>query len=646
MDMTKIHDASILEWTLAGYVPFEWELRECKEIGVVARPDIETVPAKVPGSVQKALLDAGKIPDWNIGMNARQIEWIENREWLYEAMLPDDWFESRKRYRIRCGGLDHKGQIFLNGTCIYRFENCHLEHLAELTSHLKPKDNRLQILFECPPRWLGQFQKSKNIRDWKPRFYYTWDWTSRMVQIGIWNSITIEQIPEYEIQDLFVQTDFDADAGSGDLCITGRLSADAGLVLNVLLASNQKPVYAETISSSEFSKNGLKWEKLPVQSWWPNCHGSQPLYDLRIQIVDKTGKILDVWEKRIGFKNVQWRPCENAPAAADPWICAVNGKPIFLQGINWTPIRPNFADIQTEDYRKRLELYKSMGINLLRVWGGAVLERTSFYDLCDQLGLMVWQEMPLSSSGIENTPPDDEEIVKQYLEITYSYICRRHHHASLLLWSGGNELTTPGGVPLGLNHPMFKGAEEIVRKHDPQHRFLPTSPQGPRFMADPHGFGQGQHWDVHGPWKVIGALDEKWETYWRSDDALFRAEFGAPGPMSAEMIRKYSGDCDVMPANENPYWQRTGWWLEVDQFVREYGRKPETLEEYVQWGQQRQTTILTKAVQTCKARFPKCGGIQLWMGHDSYPCTANTSIIDFEGNPKPCVRALTNIYRQ
>ncbi|MFI4912202.1 MAG: glycoside hydrolase family 2 protein [Sedimentisphaeraceae bacterium JB056] len=638
-------DLAQLDWTLTGYIPFEWQLGGCREVGAAAKPDIETIPAKVPGSVQKALLDCNIIPDWNIGDNARCCEWVENRHWLYETKLPAQWFDTGAGYCLKASGLDHKGQIYLNGNSIFEFENCHLVNTVDITPFLKSDDNLLQILFECPPKWLGQFYCSSKVRDWKPRFYYTWDWTSRLVQIGIWDDISIEQIPQASINDVFIQTDYDAESKSGSLSVTADIDSNDEFDLQFKLYNQDLVVFDKVVSLEQFRTEEFTIEGLDVLPWQPNGKGDSNLYKLEIHLLNQSCDIIDSVIRSVGFKTVEWRSCLDAPSIADPWICNINGEDVFLQGVNWTPIRPNYADVDECEYRKRLELYKSLGLNILRVWGGYTREKQCFYDICDELGILVWQDMPLSSSGIENYPPDDDAIVNQYTEITNTYIQQLHHHASILLWCGGNELTTKEGIPLGLEHPMFRNADELIKGKDPQRRFVPASPSGPSFLAEKERFGTASHWEVHGPWKVDGALDSGWENYWDKDDSLFRSETGAPGSSDAKLIRKYSGNLDVMPSETNSLWRRTGWWLELEQYIKEKGEKPKTLEDYIKWSQKRQSDILCKAVASCKKRFPRCGGIILWMGHDSFPCTANTSIVDFEGNPKPAALTLKEIYK-
>ena len=281
---------------------------------------------------------------------------------------------------------------------------------------------------------------------------------------------------------------------------------------------------------------------------------------------------------------------------------------------------------------------------MLRVWGGAYLEKEVFYDLCDEFGLLVWQEFPLSSSGLDNWPPDDADSIEALATIGESYVKRRRHHVSLAVWCGGNELQ--GESPADLSHPVLSRLAQVVREHDPARRYLPTSPSGPSFAADEENFGQGIHWDVHGPWRPEGDLDGEWTRYWEHNDGLFHSEIGAPGASPAALIHRVKGNLPATPGTvENPLWRRTSWWIEWPEFVAATGREPRDLDEYVEWSQERQARALEIAAASARARFPRCGGFLVWMGHDSFPCTANTSIIDFEGNLKPAAHALRRVFR-
>lgn len=154
--MKSTYDLSQLDWQLAGFSPYAWEFRGRKDIRADQDADVQPVPAAVPRSVQMALLKAGLIEDWNFGLNARKCEWVENRQWVYQAALPDEWVRSVKEIRLRCLGLDYCGSICVNGQVVGEFEGTLVPHVFDLKPHLREKDNLLQISFLPPPRWLGQ----------------------------------------------------------------------------------------------------------------------------------------------------------------------------------------------------------------------------------------------------------------------------------------------------------------------------------------------------------------------------------------------------------------------------------------------------------------------------------------------------------
>lgn len=646
--MKTRHNLAGLRWTLTGWTPHLWRLVRSHE---QAQVRVEAAP--VPGSVQEALRAAGELPDWTVGLESRACEWVENRHWSYQAQLPDEWIEQGHTTHLSCLGLDYSGWVYLNGREVAAFSGALCPHSCDLTPYLRERDNSLQIVFDCPPRWLGQIGYTSQMTQWKPRFNYTWDWIPRLVQTGIWDDLLLVVDDGHSFGQLDLRTGADEAGGRGTLHVAGPLPEGLPARVRLSLYRDGDSVRVEEVAVQHFVE-GVEWGDLEVALWWPNGAGEQPLYILRCELLDGQGAVLDVDERRTGFKSVTWQPCEGAPVTADPWLCVVNGRPLFLQGVNWTPIRPNFADVTEQQYRQRLTLYRDLGCNILRVWGGAFLEKELFYNLCDELGLLVWQEFPLSSSAVENRPPEDERAIAELAAIATSYIERRRHHVSLAVWCGGNELQEvfeegrqDSERPVDLSHPLIARLAQVVMEHDPARRFLPTSPSGPRFSALQEEFGQGVHWDVHGPWQPEGDLETAWMRYWQGDDALFRSETGTPSASPAALIRAFKGDCDEVPGSlENPLWNRTAWWTEWPRFVQEHGREPRDLEEYVAWSQERQARALEIAARACKQRFPRCGGFIVWMGHDCFPCTANTAIVDFEGRPKPAARRLARVFHE
>ncbi len=651
--MKKYYNLNQLNWVLAGCTPHQWQLNPFSDINEIPALETDPIPAAVPGSVQNALRLAGKLPDWNQGLNAPLCEWVENRHWLFQTEIPGRWLGKEKTVRLVCQGLDDRGWILVNGKILSRFENGFVPHEVELSQVLIEGNNLLQIIFDVPARWLGQFGYTSQMTDWKARFYYTWDWVSRLVQIGVWDVITLEVSDGLEIQNTKPKTTYDPVSQIGKLYVEGKVNALPGWRVSIELTHAGEKIFFQEKDCENFNLEGCSSDGLDISAWYPAGCGDQPLYHLEITLIDNQGNLIDKKERIIGFRSIEWTQCQDAPQDADPWICVVNGKSLFLQGFNWTPIRPNFADVTDSEYRKRLELYRDLGVNVLRVWGGAVLEKEIFYQLCDELGILVWQDFPLSSSGVDNWPPEDETSIEALSFTAKSYIARRQHHVSLLCWCGGNELQgdLQGGKigigkPVDLSHPLIKRFADIVAEEDEGRRFLVTTSSGPRFYINPDDIGKGLHWDVHGPWKLPAGMEE-WRSYWDKVDALFHSEVGAPGCSPVNIISSFSGGMELMPASiANPYWRRTSWWIEWEEFSQEMGREAGSLQEFVEWSQNRQAQALAIVANALKSKFPRCGGVIFWMGHDCFPCTANTAVIDFHGEPKPAALALGEIFRR
>jgi beta-mannosidase len=643
------HNLGELNWKLCGFVPFLWSFDKFPDLRNAPDAEVGPIDAPVPGSVQAALLHAGIIEDWNVGLNYRDAEWVENRDWIYQAHIPDNWISEGSQIRLRCAGLDYSGHIMLNGQSILPVCGSFTAHEVDLKPHLKKSGNLLQIWLQPPPRWLGQFGYTSQIKQWKPRFNYSWDWTIRLVQIGIWDSITLEVVRGAEIVSTKCSSGVMPESGLGSLRLS--VKAAGGEFLRATLSDGSRIVRHEMIAVGGHAAE-ISWDSLPVDLWWPNGCGKQALYTVQVQLLDEQKRIFDSRTLRVGFRHIEWKRTQGAAADAHPYLCVVNGRELFLFGVNWTPIRPTFADVGDEDYRRRVALYQDIGVNIFRVWGGGFAERDILYNLADEKGILIWQEFPLSSSGMDNDPPDDAKSIREMSAIAASYIERLQHHASLLLWCGGNELedNLAGHVSaqptLTIDkHPLILRLGDIVRQSDPGRCFLPTSPYGPVGSFSLQTCGEKKHWDVHGPWDLDGPVEGSWRELWQHDDAMFHSEMGAPSTSSAEMIRRYKGNLpDVPGTHSNALWNRQPWWIEWPKFALETGREPASLDEFVAWSQKRQAEALTLAVSAAKSRFPACGGVILWMGHDCFPCTANASIVDFDGNPKPAALALRRIF--
>ncbi len=650
--MRKRFDLSDYEWTLTGWQPWYWRFRQSMELGNDLGANIAPVKVKLPCSVQQAMLNAGVVADWNYGINSFLCVWIENRHWVFSLEVPADCMGEGQPVLV-CEGLDYEGYIRVNGVEISQFKGTHLQWEFDLTGHLKPGErNFIDIVFTWLPRYLGQIGYTSEFKDWKPRFNYIWDWVPRVVSVGVYQKVHLEWRKGDAIKALSMYEDYSTDTKTGSVNLRADLDLDKCGTVQVLVENLEGGVLGQYSFKAEKDFKGTI-KDIKVAPWCPNGQGEQPLYNIRFKLISPQGKSLDEIVRRVGFRQIKWLACEGAPKDAEPWICEANGTAFFLQGANWVPPVANFADVTEEQYTTLLKLYKELGFNLLRVWGGAILERERFYELCDELGLLVWQEFCLSSSGIDNYAPDDKQSIAEMKEIVTSYIDRRQHHPSLLMWCGGNELQTGmngekagQGLPLDTRHPMLKMMSQVCAKLDPTRKFVATSSTGPRFFAQPEDFGKGLHHDVHGPWNLIGHTVE-WirDEYWAKDDSLFRSETGMPGAAPIELIKQYGGSLATPISERNPFWNHTGgWWIERQAFLDETGADENDLEAYVKWSQPRQAEVLRIAATACKKRFPACGGFMIWEGHDCYPCPANCAVIDFHRQPKPAALALGKVF--
>lgn len=652
-------DLSTLSWTLFGWRPNHAVLTQSMETGAELHSEIGPIPATVPGSVARALRDAGMIEDWHYGTKSRECEWIEHRDWQFRAVMPAGMVKPGRRAVLIAEGLDYRGQVFVDSTSVSRFEGALVPHRFDLTDFLSDgRDHVLSLLFEPPPPEQGQIGRTSESTYFKPRYNYEWDWSPRHVPIGIWQPLRLETELSAGIHVWGMRSTLHTDNAHGDLGLNVNVddaARDQVTRLSLTVNDGDHRIGRVDGTPTDYTTR-LELSGASVEPWWPNGEGAQKLYTVRLEASGRDQSVLWEREYRIGFKRVDWEPVEGLPQDARDWICVVNGRRIFMQGVNWTPIRTNYPDITTADYERLMDMYVELGCNTLRVWGGGYLESEAFFDACDRNGLLVWQEFPLSSSGIENEPPRGTDAITTLARIAESYIHRRGRHTSLMVWCGGNELqaaadgSSNDNRPVDRGHPCIAALEEVCTRLDPSRRFVETSPSGPRFSAQSQEFGTGVHHHVHGPWglgQFNGQLHE-WNDYFTRDDAGFRTEVGMPGPQSMELMEKYSGPEASWPPTSSWWRHASPWWTQWEVFEPLLAglTAREALRKYIEAGQDRQAQALSHAAEACKRRFPRCAGFLVWHGHDCFPCPSNNSIIDFERNPKPAFYALQRVFGQ
>jgi beta-mannosidase len=668
------------DWQLYHLLPNEWRWRKVWEAEPPEAP-ARRLPARVPGHVQQDLLDAGVLPHPYEGLNSRLWEWTSERDWIYTKEFTPPAELTGGSLRLQFEGIDHSGHVFLNGERLGEHTGTLVPFEFDVTDRLRPGEpNRLLVIVERAPEGQAQIGWTSRVRHWKPRFAYGWDWCTRLVPLGLWGSVSLVATGPAWLRDVAVHTNLSNDLKEAALslvvsfgCRKGGERGGQAVTVATEVTRLGLPVGRAEDPIALFDDGTSLVQSITIRRpdlWWPNGMGDQPLYEARISLTSRDGELLDQRTLAFGIRRVELLPNEGAPEEALAYTFAVNGKRLFARGWNWVPLDHLYGRPMPERYEHFLQLARDAHVNLLRVWGGGLLERELFYDLCDRHGIMVWQEFPQSSSGLDNRPATDDDYLELIRTQAPALVAQRRNHPSLVLWCGGNELTHDDFTPLTSEHPALAALKQVVDLDDPQRLWLPTSPSGPTFLADPDAPGRAH--DAHGPWHYLGA-PEHYRCYNRIDP-LLHSEFGVEGPANLETLAKIappddspqtadpdaatpSGHHPITPSPHHPtaawpvertnaLWMHHGgaWWFQRERVEALFGPLPD-LETFVRAGQFLQAEGLRYAVEANRRRKWRCSGTLPWQFNEAWPNAVCTNAVDYHGRTKPAYDVVRRAYR-
>lgn len=638
------------DWTLSGWMKHQWLFDRPMESTGLSQPVVPRIPATVPGSVQTDLRRADFIQDWNQDLNFFHLEWTEHREWVYEKRFSADALKGMTRYLLTFEGLDFSGYAFLNGTEILHFDQMHLPYEVDVTDHLLfDEENVLRVVFLQTPEVDGQVGYTSRTTTLKSRFNYGWDWMPRLVNIGIFGDVSLRGVDTAYVTDLYPEAS--AEGNTGALTVTSAITGyqDTSITVEYTLTYNQAVCYSETqqIELKQGTENtAVLHATLPdICLWNPNGFGEQPLYTLTVSLLNGD-RVVDRCEKQIGFKKTEYVLPEGAGAHHYPYSLKINDSWIPIRGVNWVPISPFYGSVTEEDYRYYLERFRAMNVSLIRVWGGALLESETFYRLCDEMGFLVWQEFPQSSSGIDNSPCEDPDFIELLVKVAKVYVTRRRSHTSLVIWCAGNELYDSEYHPKTEASPNIGALKQVVAELDPNRLYLPGSPSGDSAGWSPDKKGTGQCGDTHGPWQYLGPQAHYCQ--FNEDDSLLHSEIGAPACPRLETLQKYCSTSLWPPSSSNHFWRTRGsWWLcdeQMDSLFGKFDGVQKGITEYVKGFQYTQAEAIRYAASAIRKAGAKKAGTIVWMANEPFPNSANTSILEFDGCPKPVYYKLKNVF--
>ncbi len=631
------------DWQVLPLMPREWEWRRVWENPTALTP-VLWIPAQVPGTVQEDAVEAGLIPDPDFGLNSRACEWTSERDWVYVKRFATPDLPPGGLVRLHFEGVDYACHVFLNGRHLGDHEGMYDAFEFDVTGVLAADGmNELVVVVEHAPREVGQIGRTSEVKLWKARFAYDWDWCTRLVPIGIFDSVSLLVTGRAYLADVQVTPRLSDDLGAAEVEVTVSPGGSCRGAAHVRV---EVGFQGESLASSEAavrSADGCRLS-LPVADprlWWPNGYGEQPLYQARVTLLSEDGRLLDQRTVTFGFRRVRAVPNDGAPEGALPYVLEVNGQRVFIKGWNWAPISQLYGRTPRARYERWLGLARHAHCSLLRVWGGGLLEKRDFYELCDAHGIMVWQEFIQSSSGIDNRPSTDPEYLSYIRGQAEKMIPRRRNHPSLVLWCGGNELMHDDWRPLDDSHPALAVLKDCVQRLDPGRLWLPTSASGPVENASLDHVGN-MH-DVHGPWQYQGP-EEQYRLY-NGIDPLLHAEFGVEGAANLASMRRCNPPEQLWPPDDtNPLWLHRGsWWIQRPMMRRVFG-EIEDLETYVWASQFLQAEGLRYAIESNRRRKWRCAGTSPWQFNESWPNLSCTNVVDYFGQPRPAYWWCRNAY--
>ena len=615
-------------WTVAGSWPYTVMQGHSVETGAKFTAVTPRIPARVAGSVYDDLERAGLIPDPYFEQNSLLCEWVANRFWSYQTVFRKPETGGR-RVRLVFEGIDYHAHVYLNDEKIAEHVGMYVPLIVDVTDRLREGENTLTVVLESAPDEMGQIGYTSRTWTQKARFGYKWDFGTRLVNLGLYGEVSLDVCSD-PLRDVRIWYE-----GSGRLSVSAE-----NPVLHATLALN-----GETVAEEETSTGELKLVVPSPVLWFPNGYGSQPLYDLTLTTRD------DEKTFRVGLRTIAYQKPDCADPNVLPYIPVVNGRRVYLKGVNMTPLDHRIGTVTRERLEKLLTIARDAGVNLIRVWGGGVIESEDFYDLCDAFGILVWQEFIQSSSGLDNIPSKRPEFLTLIENTARAALPVKRNHVSLTFLSGGNELMDESGIPSTYEDENIALLQRIAGELAPDILMLPTSASGPTEWFDPDRPERNQ--DVHGPWKYEGVRGQ-YELYNRST-ILLHSEFGVDGMSNIAAIRTVLSpeNQKVTTMAENLTWRHHGeWWDTYSYRERPLFGEIDDLEELCDLSQYLQAEGIRYAVEAHRRRAktskparlapgelfaPKLQesvGAIVWQLNEPWPNVSCTSMVDYYGNPK------------
>ncbi len=626
------------------------------------------IRASVPGCVHTDLMSAGLIDDPFYGRNEKSIQWIGEKDWEYrktftiseaDLLVSNMW--------VVLEGVDTYADISVNGLPVGTTDNMFRTWRFDISDKLKVGDNQLTIRFESVfrhdmPRYLDApyrlmaWPNNDQSDIWlslyarKAGYHYGWDWGPRLITAGLHGSVYVESWNDWKIQSVFFKTlSLDKPSARTGKARTADLQADIEVLSDmecdafITISRGSQKVCGEKV----VLKKGLNSYKLPFtirnpHLWWSNGLGKAHMEEFTVR-VDACGNTASLTDD-IGIRTAE--VIREDDDQGRKMTVRLNGYDVFCKGANWIPI-DNFPHLrERKDYAYLLESASSSNMNMIRVWGGGLYESEDFYELCDSLGIMVWQDMAFACGMF----PSDSTYLSNVKEEVKDNVRRLRNHPSLVLWCGNNEneisyfewgwnrtLTHDQRIDYekGLKKLFYDVIPSTVDAEDGTRYYHPTSPVTGH-SGVPYSMGDAHMWSV---WKG-GWVEEYLKPH---NIARFMSEYGFISYPDMFSMKKFIPEWDMytgspsMLAHHRAYDDTTRDPNYSDnticRYMNRYAWVPEKFEDYVYMTQWFQAEAVKVAMEAHRRAKPYCMGTLFWQLNDCWPVVSWSSI-DYYGRWK------------
>lgn len=634
-----------------------------------AKPTWTAVDATVPGNVEIDLMKAGKLPDLAVGNNIYLLRDLEYDQWWYQRSFATPKRHGAGRIDLVFEGIDCVSAVFLNGKLLGEPRNMFIAHRFDVTDLLRPEGvaNELTVRIDSAvlagrqhrpepveAAFMGNWE-SLSIR--KAPHMYGWDIAPRVVSAGLWRGVRLEAVPSTRWTDVYFTTlKTEPAARKANVLVDWNFVSDQSDIdawqVRLTLVRNGKTVHTSTRPVVN-PHDRARFDVGGADLWWPRGYGDHPLYDLTLELLGKDGRILDTWRQAVGLRTIKLvRSDITTPENPGEFAFFVNGEKIYVKGSNWVPL-DSLHSRDKQHLPEAFALVTDLNCNMLRCWGGNVYEDNDFFDLCDQNGVMVWQDFAMACAIY----PQDDAFAAVIRDEAAAVVRKLRNHPSLALWAGNNEIDdaySDGwfGVRLDPNTDRLSRhvLPEVVRETDPLRDYLPSSPYHSPALVAAGNLSRLKPED-----HLWGPRDDFKGKFYTTSPAHFVSETGYHGCPDRKSLEQMMEPNFVWPWQNNEQWLThavrplpniTAYNYRIPLMAKQtavlFSNVPENLDDFVLASQISQAEAMKFFIKLSRSSKWKRTGILWWNVRDCWPIISD-AIVDFYGRKKLAYRYIQRV---